>query len=143
MQRLFVMTKLMDPSGIDGSFGPVTEQAVKDFQSGSGLVADGVVGPLTWAALPPDPETIQLWPGAIGPVVTVTQAGLLAYGGPGSPTDPGPADGIFGPNTESAVRAYQAAVGVAVDGIVGDRTWWAPSGGAGATLASLSTSTTV
>lgn len=31
----------------DGSFGPKTEQAVKDFQSKSGIVADGIVGSVT------------------------------------------------------------------------------------------------
>jgi peptidoglycan hydrolase-like protein with peptidoglycan-binding domain len=40
--------------------------------------------------------------------------------------------------TDAAVRAYQGDRGVVVDGIVGDRTWWVPAGGAGATLASLS-----
>ena len=47
------------------------------------------------------------------------------------------------PMTEAAVKAYQQDRGVHVDGIVGDQTWWAPSGAAGATLASLSELTTV
>lgn len=37
--------------------------------------------------------------------------------------DAGKADGIFGTNTEKAVRSYQKAKGLGVDGIVGKNTW--------------------
>lgn len=36
---------------VDGIFGPLTEEAVKYFQTSKGLVPDGIVGPKTWAAL--------------------------------------------------------------------------------------------
>ena len=42
---------LFMPGPIDGIFGPLTQRAVIDFQRSRGLVADGIVGPLTWAAL--------------------------------------------------------------------------------------------
>ncbi|GAB3755844.1 glycoside hydrolase domain-containing protein [Microlunatus parietis] len=37
--------------GIDGSFGPITEQAVEDYQTARKLGVDGIVGAETWKAL--------------------------------------------------------------------------------------------
>jgi peptidoglycan hydrolase-like protein with peptidoglycan-binding domain len=141
LQRIFVMTKALPPSDITGGFDATTEQAVKDFQQGAGLAVDGIIGPQTWQALPADPNTPTLSRHASGDAVTGLQKGLKKYSTPA--TDPGPVDGDFGPKTETAVKAYQQDRAVHVDGIVGDQTWWAPAGAAGATLASLSGLTTV
>src|ERR1043166_8189665 len=52
-----VQQKLMDlgfdPNGVDGRFGPGTMAAVIAFQRSKGLQPDGIVGPLTLAALQP------------------------------------------------------------------------------------------
>jgi peptidoglycan hydrolase-like protein with peptidoglycan-binding domain len=141
LQRIFVMTKVLAPSKITGTFDSITEQAVKDFQQSAGLTVDGIVGPMTWQALPADPNTQLLTRGASGSLVSALQKGLKKYSTPA--TDPGAVDGDFGPNTEAAVKAYQQDRGIQVDGIVGDQTWWAAAGAAGATLASLSGLTTV
>lgn len=50
----FLQTQLTNkgyPLTSDGAFGPATLKAVRMFQSANGLTADGIVGPVTWAAL--------------------------------------------------------------------------------------------
>ncbi len=56
--------------------------------------------------------------GSNDPAVRDLQAALKALG-----HDPGPIDGVFGARTESAVKAFQQAREIPVDGIVGRVTW--------------------
>lgn len=104
VQTILVMMKTLGFDQIDSVFGTLTRNAVVAFQEGEGLPADGVVGDSTWQRMPADPDTPIVKRGSTGNAVTSLQKGLLKFGGPGSPTDAGPADGDFGPRTEAAVK---------------------------------------
>jgi hypothetical protein len=106
--------RFYDPGPIDGIFGAKTFKAVKAYQSDRGLMADGIVGPKTWARL--DPATVMK--GSKGAAVRLLQRLLIdvVYA-------PGVVDGDFGPKTERAVREFKDDYGLNADGIVGPRTW--------------------
>ena len=108
---------------VDGIFSSQLETAVKEFQQGAGLVVDGIVGPLTWNALPDGGPMPTLKEGDSGDVVRSLQT-VLTNGAPGNwGTTPQGIDGDFGPHTKASVEAFQSWGGVAVDGVVGDQTW--------------------
>ncbi len=101
-----------------------------------GLVVDGIVGPLTWAALPNGAPMPTLREGSTGAVVRSLQQ-VLSNGASGQwNTSPGAIDGDFGPNTRASVQAFQTWGGVTSDGIVGDQTWAVSLHAASATLES-------
>lgn len=97
------------------AFDPLIKeyQQALNSQYGKGLAADGIYGSKTEAA------AVSVRKGFKGAVVTVLQK-LLS-----SRTDyfGGAWDGIFGVITETAVMRYQKNNGLAVDGIVGKKTW--------------------
>jgi peptidoglycan hydrolase-like protein with peptidoglycan-binding domain len=125
--------------GIDGVFGSNTEAAVKKFQKANDIKADGVVGESTKKALakktsvsktPAKKETVKkpvpadptfsstpLKKGMKGAEVKKLQQVLTnkGYSTKGI-------DGIFGSNTESAVKKFQKANKLKADGIVGTAT---------------------
>jgi peptidoglycan hydrolase-like protein with peptidoglycan-binding domain len=119
---------------IDGVFGSELETAVRDFQESAGLVVDGIVGPVTWNALPSGAPMPVLRQGSSGEVVRALQT-LLTNGAPGAwNVTPQGIDGIFGPHTKASVQAFQTWGGVASDGLVGDQTWAVSLHAASATL---------
>jgi peptidoglycan hydrolase-like protein with peptidoglycan-binding domain len=97
---------------VDGNFGPLTSAAVRAFQAGHGLGADGIVGDQTWPVL-----IVQVSSGSTGDAVRAVQSQVNSRSGWLT------ADGIFGPDVDSAVRSFQQFVGLSVDGIVGPDTW--------------------
>jgi peptidoglycan hydrolase-like protein with peptidoglycan-binding domain len=120
---------------VDGTFSPQLEAAVKAFQEGAGLTADGIVGPLTWVALPDGRPMPLLKEGSSGDVVRELQR-VLTNGASEWGTSPQGVDGQFGPRTKASVTAFQSWGGVAADGIVGDQTWSVSLHAASATLES-------
>ncbi len=107
------------PGEVDGVFGVLTESAVKAFQAWAKLAADGIVGPLTWEKLDDaDKSDPTLRNGSKGVAVRGLQRRLREAG-----YGPDEIDGRFGDQTEAAVRAFQEAAGLDVDGIVGPATW--------------------
>jgi peptidoglycan hydrolase-like protein with peptidoglycan-binding domain len=93
----------------DGVYGPQTAEAVRQFALSQRAVdVDDVVGNLTWPEL-----VVQAEAGGTGDAVRAVQALLPELS----------VDGVFGPQTESAVIDFQKQWGLAPDGIVGPETW--------------------
>jgi peptidoglycan hydrolase-like protein with peptidoglycan-binding domain len=86
-----------------------------------GIAADGLVGRATKAAIRgverDDADSDVLSIGSRGTGVRTLQKALAKNG-----YDPGPADGIFGPMTLTAVLSFQRYERLWVDGLVGPRT---------------------
>jgi peptidoglycan hydrolase-like protein with peptidoglycan-binding domain len=114
-----------DPGGNDGVFGARTAAAVRAFQTARGIAVDGVIGAQSRSmfasvleasqhASALDPSGPILRPGDRGEDVRGLQAVLKSAG-----YDPGPIDGVYGDLTTAAVKRFQRAAGIGVDGKVG------------------------
>ncbi|WP_329275932.1 peptidoglycan recognition protein family protein [Streptomyces sp. NBC_00691] len=99
--------------GVDGSFGPATEQAVRAFQTQVTATSDGWAGNQTWHQL-----VVPVRRGDSGEGVKATQLLLNARRGAGLTVD-----GDFGPGTEAAVAGFQSGAGLTSDGLVDARTF--------------------
>jgi hypothetical protein len=110
---------LLNQSGadvsVDGDFGDQTDAAVRAFQQKKGLQPDGKVGPNTWAALwmtlrkdAPEDDAVR----ALQTLLNWHNQDIEI-------------DGDFGDLTEKAVRTFQAAKRLTVDGVAGQATWTA------------------
>ncbi len=95
---------------IDGIWGSETEQCLKNAQSAYGIEADGIWGPITQANVECQVRGYQTRLNELGFTCDI--------------------DGIAGPGTYQAVKNFQAANGLEVDGIVGQNTFGALFGSA-------------
>jgi hypothetical protein len=112
----------------DGIFGPATERALKRWQRRHGLVADGIAGPQTRSAmgLGAGPVLKRKRGGSGGRRSRAGRAHHRSHGGRGVRSLQRrigvPADGVFGPATEAALKRWQRSHGLVADGIAGPQT---------------------
>jgi peptidoglycan hydrolase-like protein with peptidoglycan-binding domain len=115
VQSALVNQGLNVAGGVDGIFGPGTESALKTFQQQQGLNASGVVDDATAIALGlASSSFLGLTQGNRGDAVKQLQQRLVNAG----ITVTGGVDGIFGPGTQSAVKAFQKQQGYSPTGVV-------------------------
>jgi peptidoglycan hydrolase-like protein with peptidoglycan-binding domain len=128
---------------VDGLYGKSTIAAVTQFQQAAGIPVDGIVGAATWERLfpaAPGQPPLEVAPatatppaqtpdrseatlpilrlGMKGAAVTALQQRLQTIG-----LFSGAIDGVFGPETQAAVKSAQTRFGLEADGIVGAATW--------------------
>ena len=120
--KLVRLDLLADP-GTD-HFDEAADRAIRAFQQRRGLRVDGVVGIETYKALDEahwrlGDRLLSFVAGHpyVGDDVALLQQRLLDMG-----FDPGRCDGIFGRQTDIAVREFQRNVGLTSDGTVGPMT---------------------
>jgi peptidoglycan endopeptidase LytE len=88
----------------DGILGPVTEEAIKEFQTDAGITADGEYGPETYVALADALE-------ADTEFITTVQEDLMEL-----KLYPGPADGDYGSGTVKGIESLQEGCDIEIDG---------------------------
>ena len=130
----------------NGIFDIATRNAVQEFQRIFNLTPDGVVGKATWYQLKyiyngvkrlneltSEGLTLEEVTRPFPPVLREGETGVdvrslqyylavLSYFSDGL-LPPVIIDGIFGPSTTAAVRAFQELAGLTPDGVVGQATW--------------------
>ncbi len=118
--------KLQRALGIsaDGVFGPQTQRALKRWQRKHGLTADGIAGPATRSALGIGSGPVLKRKGGGGGGKARTRKASSRGGGVAAMQRALgiPADGVFGPQTERALKRFQARRGLVADGVAGPAT---------------------
>ena len=120
----FLANNGFNPGPIDGQTGPKTKNAIISFQKENGLLADGIAGNKTKAAM-------RAYTGCKSENVCIARDNrsakldsvadiqtYLANNG----FNPGIIDGKIGSYTKEAIKSFQRKVGLIPDGVVGART---------------------
>jgi N-acetylmuramoyl-L-alanine amidase len=116
----------MSPDAVrNAAFDDQVDLAVRQFQQERAITVDGVVGPQTYRLL--DEARWRLGDRLLSYVVTHQMVGDDIAGLQRRLMDLGfdceRVDGIFGPDTERALREFQRNVGITADGTCGPRTF--------------------
>jgi peptidoglycan hydrolase-like protein with peptidoglycan-binding domain len=140
MIDLSYMTRAQKTTG-SGKFGPITESALKHFQADNHLAPNGTLDPATQAAISQINQGVQQ--GAKGNVVEGLQDRLVSVGLM-TIAQVNSGRGLFGPQTNSALKAFQVQHGIEAKGVLDDETYKALLLAAPAAIPkTLSTSTSV
>ena len=100
---------------VDGALGSRTRDAIEQFQRDRGIKPSRFVDRQTWEALHVFVHNGLIVDGRVD--VRLVQRILQVAG-----FDPGDVDGVLGPQTIRAIRAFQKAYGLTVDGKIGYET---------------------
>ncbi len=109
----------------DGVFGPQTQKALKAYQRSHGLTADGIAGPQTRSRLGMGAGPVLKRGGKARASGVRATSSVAARGGGVQALQRAigaSADGVFGPQTEAALKRWQGSRGLEADGIAGPMT---------------------
>ncbi len=113
LNRLKITDKNNQPLVEDNNMGAVTSSATEKFQRIVGVLPTGIAGNTTWDAI----NQVLAKRVVQG---THTSGVIIRYLQYRVGADP---DGIYGPNTEAAIKKFQQQNGLTADGIVGAMSW--------------------
>ncbi|WP_016952418.1 N-acetylmuramoyl-L-alanine amidase [Anabaena sp. PCC 7108] len=117
LQKALNQLKITDKNGKpldeDNLTGPATASAIEKFQKIAGIIPTGMPSPTTWEAINQIlSKRVVQGSKATGAIVRYLQYRVGAV-----------SDGIYGPQTQGAIKKFQQQNGLTADGIVGAMTW--------------------